>query len=515
MGTGIVYLIGAGPGDPELLTLKGKRCLEEADVIVGDYLADRRILSMANPKAEYIYVGKMCGNHAMKQEDISRLLAEKGKEGKIVARLKGGDPFVFGRGGEEILELRKEGVPYEVVPGVTSAIAAPAYAGIPVTHRKVAASFAVVTGHEDPTKKESSIHWEKLAGGTDTLIFLMGVHQTGHIAENLMKYGRSGDTPAAFIRWGTRPYQEVYETTLAEAEDAVKNLHILPPAVFLVGDVVKLRQEMRWFDNKPLFGKRVIVTRSRSQASRLTRHLEQLGAECEEIPVISIAEPTDHFRSLDGCIEKIRTYDWVIFTSQNGVDCFFKRLYGKGLDARALGNAKIACIGPATAESLRPYGLRADCIPDGEYKAESLLETLVPQVGKETKICIPRAKEAREILVTGLRATGASVDVAEAYCTVADEESKKRLNALLDAGKADIITLTSSSTVHNLIAMAPDKLDAIRNSVLACIGPITAEACRSYGLSPQVVSDVYTIDGLVEAITAAEHSRAESDAGNR
>ena len=471
MGTGIVYLIGAGPGDPELLTLKGKRCLEEADVIVGDYLADRRILSMANPKAEYIYVGKMCGNHAMKQEDISRLLAEKGKEGKIVARLKGGDPFVFGRGGEEILELRKEGVPYEVVPGVTSAIAAPAYAGIPVTHRKVAASFAVITGHEDPTKKESSIHWEKLAGGTDTLIFLMGVHQTGHIAENLMKYGRSGDT--------------------------------------------KLRREMRWFDNKPLFGKRVIVTRSRSQASRLTRHLEQLGAECEEIPVISIADPTDHFRSLDGCIEKIRTYDWVIFTSQNGVDCFFKRLYGKGLDARALGNAKIACIGPATAESLRPYGLRADCIPDGEYKAEGLLETLVPQVGKETKICIPRAKEAREILVTGLRATGASVDVAEAYCTVADEESKKRLNALLDAGKADIITLTSSSTVHNLIAMAPDKLDAIRNSVLACIGPITAEACRSYGLSPQVVSDVYTIDGLVEAITAAEHSRAESDARNR
>ena len=270
----------------------------------------------------------------------------------------------------------------------------------------------------------------------------------------------------------------------------MKNLHILPPAVFLVGDVVKLRREMRWFDNKPLFGKRVIVTRSRSQASRLTRHLEQLGAECEEIPVISIAEPTDHFRSLDGCIEKIRTYDWVIFTSQNGVDCFFKRLYGKGLDARALGNAKIACIGPATAESLRPYGLRADCIPDGEYKAEGLLETLVPQVGKETKICIPRAKEAREILVTGLRATGASVDVAEAYCTVADEESKKRLNALLE-------------------------LDAIRNSVLACIGPITAEACRSYGLSPQVVSDVYTIDGLVEAITAAEHSRAESDARNR
>lgn len=503
MGKGIVYLIGAGPGDPELLTLKGKRCLEEADVIVGDYLADHRLLAFANPKAEYVYVGKMCGNHTMKQEDISRLIAEKGKEGKTVARLKGGDPFVFGRGGEEILELRAEGVPYEVVPGVTSAIAAPAYAGIPVTHRRVAASFAVITGHEDPTKKESSIHWDKLAGGVDTLIFLMGVHQAGAIAENLMKYGRSADTPAAFIRWGTRPYQEVYETTLDRAGRDVEEKHIRPPAVFVVGDVVRLREEMRWFDNKPLFGKRVVVTRSRSQASRLTKHLESLGAECIELPVISIADPSDQFASLDAGIEKLRGYDWVIFTSQNGVDCFFRRLFAKGYDTRALGGARIACIGPATDLALRPYGVRADVLP-AEYKAEGLLEALVPQVGPGTKIFLPRAKVAREILADGLRAAGAEVDVAEAYRTVCEEENRKKLNELLDGGHVDIITLTSSSTVHNLLAMAPDKLDAIRQCMLACIGPITADACREYGLTPGVVSDVYTIDGLVEAIAAKQ-----------
>ncbi len=244
MKQGKVYLIGAGPGDPELLTLKGKRCLEEADVVVGDYLADKRILRFMRPDAEYVYVGKKAGCHTMRQQEISRLLAEKGKQGHIVARLKGGDPFVFGRGGEEIEVLKEAGVPFEEVPGVTSAIAAPAYAGIPVTHRKVAASFAVITGHEDPTKNESSIHWDKLAGGVDTLIFLMGVGHTKMIADQLMKYGRSKDTPAAFIRWGTRPYQETFTTTLGEAAADVERLGIRPPAVFIVGDMVNLRKDI-------------------------------------------------------------------------------------------------------------------------------------------------------------------------------------------------------------------------------------------------------------------------------
>lgn len=503
MNQGIVYLIGAGPGDPELLTLKGKHCLETADVVVGDYLADPRLLAFMNPEAEYIYVGKMCGNHTMSQEDISRLIAEKGKEGKVVARLKGGDPFVFGRGGEEILELRKEGVPYEVVPGVTSAIAGPAYAGIPVTHRKVAASFAVITGHEDPTKASSSIHWEHLAGGVDTLIFLMGVHQAGTIAENLMKYGKPGTTPAAFIRWGTRPYQEVYETTLAEAGEAVEKQRIQPPAVFIVGDVVSLREEMRWFDNKPLFGKKVLVTRSRNQASRLTHHLEALGADCTEIPVISIAPPSDGGKSLDAGIDHLPSYQWLIFTSQNGVDCFFRRLYEKGLDARAIGHVKIAAIGPATDRALRPYGVHADFIPK-EYKAEGLLAELTPHIQKGTKILIPRAKVAREILPEGLRAMGAQVDVAEAYCTVTDEKSQQELRRRLAEGSVDIITLTSSSTVHSLVAMAGDEKDKIHQCVLACIGPITADACRSYGFTPDIVSDVYTIDGLTEAIEKKE-----------
>ena len=332
MKKGKVYLIGAGPGDPELFTLKGKRCLEKADVIVGDYLADKRILRFANKNAEYIYVGKSCGSHTMTQQDISRLLAEKGKEGKIVARLKGGDPFVFGRGGEEIEVLRAAGVDFEVVPGVTSAIAAPAYAGIPVTHRKVEASFAVITGHEDPTKGHSDIHWEKLAGAVDTLVFLMGVGRTQHIAEELIRYGKSADTPAAFVRWGTRPYQETYTTTLGEAAEAVKKYGIKPPSVFIVGNVVNLRGQLRWYDNKPLFGKHVVITRSRTQASRLTEVLEDLGAFCTEIPSIKIESPDDGWASIDQGIEKLAEYNWIVFTSQNGVDAFFKRIYEKGFD---------------------------------------------------------------------------------------------------------------------------------------------------------------------------------------
>lgn len=500
MKNGIVYLIGAGPGDPELLTLKGKKCLEKADVIVGDYLADPRILAFANPLAEYIYVGKRCGNHTMRQEDISKLIAEKGKEGKIVARLKGGDPFVFGRGGEEVLELRKEGVNYEVVPGVTSAIAAPCYAGIPVTHRGVAVSFAVVTGHEDPAKSESGIHWDKLAGGVDTLIFLMGVREAGNISRKLMQYGRSADTPAAFVRWGTRPYQEVFVTTLGDAEKDVREKGITPPAAFIVGDVVALRDQMKWFDTKPLFGKRIAVTRSRTQASKLTEALSELGADCIEIPVIKMAPPSDDFKSMDEGIARLSDYDFVIFTSQNGVESFFKRLESNGLDARAFGCAKIAAIGPATDRALRTFGVHADLIPE-DYKAEGLLKTLEPYISAHTKILIPRAQEARDVLPEGLRKMGAEVTVSEAYRTISDEESKEKLNALLDEGSLDMITFTSSSTVHHLVAMAADKKEKIAKCKLACIGPITADTCRSYGFTPDIISDVYTIEGLTEAIS--------------
>lgn len=499
MKKGKVYLIGAGPGDPELLTLKGKRCLEEADVIVGDYLADPRLLRYAKPGYEYIYVGKKAGCHTMKQHEISELLAEKGEAGKIVARLKGGDPFVFGRGGEEIEVLRAHGVPFEEVPGITSAIAAPAYAGIPVTHRGVAASFAVITGHEDPTKDQSSIHWDKLAGGVDTLIFLMGVGHTAMIASQLMKYGRAGETPAAFVRWGTRPYQETYTTTLEKAAEDVKKLGIKPPAVFVVGDVVNLRSTMDWFDNRPLFGKRIIVTRSRSQASKLVHVLDAKGALCEEIPTISISAPSDDYAGLDKGIAEISSFEWIVFTSQNGVNCFFDRLFRQGKDVRALGHVKIAAIGPVTAKELRKYGLSCDCVPE-KYKAEDLLAEMEKQVQKGERVFLPRAKEARNILPEGIEAMGAHCVVAEAYMTTPDLEYKDQLLSLLTHHEVDIITFTSSSTVQNLMKLLDGKNELLEGVVLACIGPITADTCRSYGLVPHIVSDVYTIDGLVEAI---------------
>lgn len=499
MKKGKVYLIGAGPGDPELLTLKGKRLLESADVIVGDYLADKRILRFAKQNHEYIYVGKKAGAHTMTQEEISRLLADKAEEGHIVVRLKGGDPFVFGRGGEEIEILHRRGIPFEEVPGVTSAIAAPAYAGIPVTHRKVAASFAVVTGHEDPTKSESSIHWDKLAGGVDTLLFLMGVGHTAMIAEKLIENGRAPDTPAAFVRWGTRPYQETYVTTLATAAADVKRLGIRPPAVFVVGDVVALRERMRWFDSKPLFGKRVIITRSRTQSSKLTSALEDRGAYCTEIPSIRIAEPSDGFESLDKGIQDMGRYDWVVFTSQNGVDFFFKRLYKNGYDARRMGGVKLAAIGPATAKQMERYGVRADCVP-GVYQAENLLEALDPYINENSRIFIPRAKEAREILPEGLRKRGAHVAVAEAYQTLPDEESRTQLISMLENHEADIITFTSSSTVVNLMKQLDGRLELLQGVTLASIGPITAGALQAYGLTSHIISDTYTIKGLTEAI---------------
>lgn len=499
MKKGKVYLIGAGPGDPELLTLKGKRCLMEADVIVGDYLADRRLLRYARPDAEYVYVGKKAGCHTMKQHEISLLLAEKGKEGKIVARLKGGDPFVFGRGGEEIEVLREAGVPFEEVPGITSAIAAPAYAGIPVTHRGVAASFAVITGHEDPTKDKSSIHWDKLAGGVDTLIFLMGVGHTALIASQLMKYGRSADTPAAFVRWGTRPYQETYTTTLGRAAEDVEKMHIQPPAVFVVGDVVKLREEMRWFDNRPLFGKRIIVTRSRTQASRLVNVLDEKGAETLEIPTIAIKDPSDDYKGMNEALDRIEMYDWLIFTSQNGVDSFFSRLYKSGRDTRALGHVKIGAIGPATARQLTRHGLHADCVPE-KYKAENLLAEMKPLIKGYEKVLIPRAKVARSVLPEGLRALGCRVDVVEAYRTEADTAHKEELLDVLERRGADIITFTSSSTVYNLMNQIDGRTELLKGVTLACIGPITAATCRKYNLEPSIISEVYTIDGLVNAI---------------
>ena len=498
---GMVYLVGAGPGDYRLISMKAVDCLKMADVVVYDRLADDRILRWAPAEAEYIYVGKASSNHTMKQEDINQLLVDKAKEGKCVVRLKGGDPFVFGRGGEEGLLLRQNNLPFEIVPGITSAISVPAYAGIPVTHRAVATSFAVVTGHEDPTKGESNMRWEHLAMGVDTLVFLMGVANLPHITSKLIENGRSADTPAAVIRWGTKSEQRTLITTVGKAAEDVAKNGIKPPAIFIVGEVVKLRDSLQWFDNlaqRPLFGKRILVTRARSQASKLTAKLENLGAEVIEVPAITITDPVDLYAALDQAIGQLQDYHWVMFTSANGVKHFFARLLQAGKDARALGYAKIAAIGSATAAELKKYGLVADVVP-GEYRAEGIIEAMKGKLPPHAKILLPRAEEAREILPEKLREMGAEVDVVSAYRTVCAAADGEALTSELNEGRIDMVTFTSSSTVKNLVNIigSADLLNGVKT---ACIGPVTADTAKSLGIEPDIIAKEYTIDGLVEAI---------------
>lgn len=495
---GKVYLIGAGPGDPGLLGLKAKECLETADAVVYDRLADPRIIEFCRKDAEMVYVGKASANHTMRQPDINKLLVKLAAEGKTVARLKGGDPFVFGRGGEEAIELLEAGLPFEFVPGVTSAIAVAEYAGIPVTHRHVATSFAVITGHEDPTKGESTINWKGLATAVDTLVFLMGVENIERISSQLIANGRSADCPAAVIRWGTRPEQRTLITTVGQAAADVKATGMKPPAIFLVGEVVKLREQLQWFDNKPLFGKTVVVTRARAQASVLTKKLEAQGARVLEVPAIKIVPPAD-FAPLDKAIAEIDTYKWLILTSVNGVEYFFDRLLKAGKDSRALCGVKIAAIGSATAEALKGYGITADLIPSA-YKAEELADALAADTKAGDKLLLARAKIARNVLPERLRALGAQVDVVTAYETVADCQNKEELLEALESGEASLVTFTSSSTVTNLLDVLGDKKDLLNKVALAAIGPVTAETLEKHGLKPAVSAAEYTIDGLMTAI---------------
>ncbi len=494
---GKVYLIGAGPGDPGLLGLKAKKILETADAVVYDRLADPRILSFAKEGAEMIYVGKKSAIHVMKQGDINRLLVKLAKEGKTVARLKGGDPFVFGRGGEEALELLDAGIDFDFIPGVTSAIAVAEYAGIPVTHRNMATSFAVIMGHEDPAKGNSSINWKGLATSVDTMIFLMGVENIEKITAELIKNGRSADCPAALIRWGTRPNQETLVTTVGSAAADAKKHDFKPPAIFIAGDVVKLRDKLRWFDKRPLFGKTIVVTRAREQSGTLTEKLEDLGAHVIEIPAIKIVPP-ESYGPLDNAINNLKSYKWLIFTSANGVKHFFSRLYDAGLDSRAL-KIKAAAIGAGTARALKQRGIIADIVPK-IYKAEELAEALAPYIKKGDKILLPRILEAREVLPDTLRSLGAEVDVVPAYRTVSDSMWKENLIKLLEAKKIDMVTFTSSSTVTNLLNAIDDKKELLKDVKIAVIGPVTAATCRKLELTPAVMAEDYTIDGLVAAI---------------
>ncbi len=481
----MVYLIGAGPGDVGLLTLRACELLRAADVVIYDRLADDAILNFC-ADAKKIYVGKEAGRHTLKQSEINRLLVEEARQNKIVVRLKGGDPFVFGRGGEEAIYLRENNLPFEIVPGVTSAIAVPAYAGIPVTHRGIATSFAVITGHEDPSKPESTIHWDKLATAVDTLIFLMGVANLPQIVNKLIEHGRKSDTPAALIRWGTKNSQEVFVTTLAEVPHAT----ISPPAIFIVGEVVNLREQLKWFETRPLFGKKILVTRARAQASKLSHALKNLGAEVVECPTIKIAAPSDNFKALDAAIDILRGFDRLIFTSANGVEKFFERLKIHGLDTRALGGVKIAAIGSATAEKLSSVGIIADIVPK-DFVAESLAESLKNLVAGE-KILLARAEIARDVLPDMLKNFGAEVVVVPAYQTLNESPAQIDFDAL------DLVTFTSSSTVKNFVASYG--VDVLKKIPSAAIGTITAKTLENFGVTPAVVAEKFTIDGLVDAI---------------
>lgn len=499
MKQGIVYLVGAGPGDYKLISVRALEYIQIADTIVYDRLADDRLLSTARPDVELIYVGKASSAHTMRQEDINQLLVDKAQEGKVVVRLKGGDPFVFGRGGEEALLLVENKIPFEIVPGITSAISVPAYAGIPVTHRGIATSFAVVTGHEDPAKAESTIKWSHLATAVDTLVFLMGVENLPHITANLIEHGRSADTPAAVIRWGTKPEQRVLVTTVGQAAADVARQGIKPPAIFIVGEVVTLREKLAWFDQRTLFGKTALVTRAREQASALTAELEALGAQCIEAPAIKLVPPVS-YAELDESIEKLNTYNWLIFTSVNGVDSFFNRLHELKRDSRALGSACIAAIGAQTAARLKDYGILADIVPL-EFRAEGIIEALTGRIERGMSVLIPRALVARDILPEKLREMGATVDVVPVYRTLIGDTDGNSLAEKLSGGSIDLVTFTSSSTVTNLLdLLGPQGAELIKNAKVACIGPITASTCLENCINPDVIAGEYTIKGMVQAI---------------
>jgi uroporphyrinogen III methyltransferase/synthase len=495
---GKVYLVGAGPGDPGLITKKGLELLQQAQVIVYDHLVDITQLECASPTAEKIYAGKSGSRHAMEQSEINDLLVAKAQEGKTVVRLKGGDPFVLGRGGEEAEALVANRVAFEVVPGVSSAIAAPAYAGIPVTHREAASSFAVITGHEDPHKASSSIRWDKIATGVDTLIFLMGMQNLKSISEQLIKYGRPAATPVAVIKNGTSPEQQTLTGTLQDIAEKVAGAGLGPPAVIVVGEVVRLREKLRWFDNRPLAGKRILVTRSRRQASELSRLLAEAGARPVELPAIDIRSISDH-RELDAAIQNLADHRWIIFTSVNGVAAFFERLQTQRLDSRALNGIRVGAIGPATARALEEKGVRPDYCPD-VFTSQGLLDGLKGTDLTGQAVLLPRADIADKELVDGLKKLGADVHEVAVYQTVPSTADIQQAREMLANGEIDVVTFTSSSTVSNLTAAldnAPEVLNCVK---VACIGPKTAAAAEKAGLKVNIQAKESTIPGLVDAI---------------
>jgi uroporphyrinogen III methyltransferase/synthase len=485
-----VYLVGAGPGDPGLLTVRGAELLRRADVVVYDRLSVEALLDLAPASAERISVGKAPGQVTMAQEDINALLVEHGRTGATVVRLKGGDPFVFARGGEEAAALAAAGVAFEVVPGITSAIGAPAYAGIPVTLRHSSTSFTVVTGHEDPAVgDEGTVDWEAVARVGGTIVILMGVARIGAIAAQLIAAGRSPDTPAAAVRWGTRPEQQTIRATLGTIADQA----LSSPSVIVIGEVAGV--DLAWFERRPLFGRRVLVTRTRDQASALAGALQDLGAEAVEVPVIEVVDPRDGGDALRAATTRLGEVDWVVVTSPNGATRLLAALAATGGDARRFGTAKVAAIGPSTAAALAAGGLRADLVPE-RFVAEALLDAFPAPPPGGGRVLLARAEVARDVLPDGLRQRGWDVEVVDAYRTAPATLTEAQRAAVTGA---DIVTFTSSSTVERFL----DALgDGAVPPVVACIGPVTAATARDRGLAVDIEAEVHTVDGLVAALVA-------------
>ncbi|MGH8093851.1 MAG: uroporphyrinogen-III C-methyltransferase [Chthoniobacterales bacterium] len=499
--TGRCYLVGAGPGDLGLVTLRARQLIGQAEVLVYDYLCNPEMLQWAPERAEIIYAGKKAGAHSLKQDEINALLVEKAGQGKQVVRLKGGDPFLFGRGGEEALALAAASIPFEVVPGVTSAIAAPAYAGIPVTHRGLTSHVTFFTGHEDPEKTESSINFEALAKLGGTQVMLMGVERIEAIADQMMAHGVRRDLPVALVRWGTTGRQKTVRGTLGNIARRIAEESFSPPAVAIFGEVVSLGKELAWHEGRPLAGRRIVVTRTRKQAGALSDELRQLGAEVIELPTIRIEPPSD-LRAFAELVQDAHAYDWIVFTSPNGVSAFFEMFYKLYDDTRDLGGARIAAIGQATAQRVRDFHLKVNLQP-AEFVAEAMVREFKKEGGLENlRILLARAEEARDLLPRELGALGAIVDVAFAYRTVAETTDRTEARLRLAGEGADMITFTSSSTVENFLALGLPWPEGMQ---VASIGPITSQTARRSGLTIAVEASRHDIPGLVDAIRRFFH----------
>ncbi len=484
-------------------------------MVIYDFHLNAQILNYISHDAEFIYAGKRGGHHTMTQDEINAAIVQKAKEGKVVCRLKGGDPFVFGRGGEEAQVLAQEGIRFEVVPGVSSSIAAPAYAGIPLTHRLYSSSFAVIPGYEDTTKEESAIDWKKLATGVGTLVFLMAVKNIDVLTQKLIENGRRPDTPVAVIRWGTRPDQRTLVGTLKDIADLVREKDIRPPAVMVVGDVVRLRKELKWYEERPMFGHRVLVTREHAGGFE---QLEDLGAEIVQFSTVEIAPPVT-WDELDRSIDRIGEYHWLIFTSANGVKYFFRRLFDRSVDIRELKGLKVCAIGTRTAAEVEKFGIRVDLVPD-KFRAEGLIEAFIRLHGaksmaqgenslKGMKFLLPRAEVAREVFPDEVRRLGGIIDVPVAYRSVKPELHGKRLKRFLKEGRITIATFTSAATFNNFREiMGEDADDMLRNVAIAVIGPVTARAIEKTGRKVDIIPEEATVEALAEEIKkwAAQHA---------